>query len=132
MLLKPNMVLSGKDCPRQAVVADVAETTLLCMRRTVPVAVPGLVFLSGGQSDVLATEHLNALNEMRRAPWELSFSFGRALQAPALAAWKGGTSNVKAAQAALLHRARCNSAARSGAYSQQMEQPPAARASAYK
>jgi len=123
MLLKPNMVLSGKECPQQADVAEAAEATLRCMRRTVPVAVPGLVFLSGGQSDVRATEHLNAMNQAGAAPWELSFSFGRALQAPALKAWSGRLGNIAAAQQALLHRARCNSAARSGKYSQSMESP---------
>lgn len=89
MLLKPNMVLSGKDCPQQATVSDVADATLRCIRRTVPAAVPGLVFLSGGQSDVRATEHLNAMNQGGPSPWELSFSYGRALQAPALKAWAG-------------------------------------------
>jgi fructose-bisphosphate aldolase class I len=89
------------------------------MRRTVPAAVPGLVFLSGGQSDLRATQHLNALNRAGNAPWELSFSFGRALQAPALSAWKGQASNTGAAQKALYHRARCNSAARFGKYSEE-------------
>ena len=91
------------------------------MRRTVPAAVPGVVFLSGGQSDVRATEHLNAMHSVRAAPWELSFSFGRALQAPALKAWAGKLENVAAAQRALLHRARCNGAARCRNYSQAME-----------
>ena len=121
MLLKPNMVLAGKECPQQATVAEVAEATLRCMLRAVPAAVPGLVFLSGGQSDVLATQHLNALNQLGKAPWQLSFSFGRALQAPALIAWRGETISVNAAQQALHHRARCNAAARSGKYSQQTE-----------
>jgi fructose-bisphosphate aldolase class I len=121
MLLKPNMVLSGKECPQQASVSEAAEATLSCMRRTVPAAVPGLVFLSGGQSDVRATEHLNAMNQASAAPWELSFSFGRALQAPALKAWAGVPANVPAAQQKLLHRARCNSAARFGNYTARME-----------
>ncbi|MBI3849094.1 MAG: fructose-bisphosphate aldolase class I [Verrucomicrobia bacterium] len=123
MLLKPNMVLAGKDCPQQAGVAQVAETTLRCMLRAVPAAVPGIVFLSGGQSDVLATKHLNALNQnqLAKAPWELSFSFGRALQAPALITWRGEAMSMKAAQDALHHRARCNSAARFGKYSEEME-----------
>jgi fructose-bisphosphate aldolase, class I len=121
MLLKPNMVLAGKDCPTQAGVAEVAEQTMRCLKRGVPAAVPGLVFLSGGQSDVLATEHLNALNQLGRAPWELSFSFGRALQAPALKAWQGKPGNAAAAQQALLHRARCNGAARSGQYTAALE-----------
>ncbi len=121
MLLKPNMVLSGKECPQQAGVSESAETTLRCMKRTVPAAVPGLVFLSGGQSDERATEHLNAMNQAGPAPWELSFSFGRALQAPALKVWAGRQANFAAAQERLLHRARCNSAARSGGYSERME-----------
>jgi fructose-bisphosphate aldolase class I len=121
MLLKANMVLSGTTCPEQAGVAEVAEATMRCMQRTVPSAVPGIVFLSGGQSDVRATEHLDALNRLGGAPWELSFSFGRALQAPALKAWAGRVEHVPAAQAALLHRARCNSAARFGQYSPEME-----------
>jgi fructose-bisphosphate aldolase, class I len=117
LLLKPNMVLSGTESPRQAGVAEAAELTLRCLRRAVPAAVPGIVFLSGGQSDVRATEHLNALNQVgSKAPWELSFSFGRALQAPALSAWAGKASSVRSAQSALLHRARCNSAARFGKY----------------
>jgi fructose-bisphosphate aldolase class I len=122
MLLKPNMVLAGDDCPQQASVAQVAEMTLRCMLRTVPTAVPGIVFLSGGQSDVLATEHLNALNQLGKAPWQLSFSFGRALQAPALKAWKGTRENIGVAQQTLHHRARCNSAARFGKYSAEMEE----------
>jgi fructose-bisphosphate aldolase class I len=121
MLLKPNMVLSGADCPQQAGVTEVAEATLRCMKRTVPTAVPGIVFLSGGQSDVRATEHLNAMNQAVPAPWELSFSYGRALQAPALKAWSGQTANVAAAQRELLRRARCNGAARVGRYTADME-----------
>jgi fructose-bisphosphate aldolase class I len=125
MLLKPNMVLAGDDCPQQASVAQVAEMTLRCMLRAVPAAVPGIVFLSGGQSDVLATEHLNALNQLGKAPWQLSFSFGRALQAPALKAWKGERENIGVAQQMLHHRTRCNSAARFGQYSAEMEQSKA-------
>jgi len=121
MLLKPNMVLSGKESAPQAAVAQVAEMTLRCMLRGVPAAVPGIVFLSGGQSDVTATQHLNALSQLSRTPWALSFSFGRALQAPALKTWKGSASNAKAAQAALHHRGRCNSAARFGKYSSEAE-----------
>ena len=123
MLLKPNMVLAGAECPQQADVAAAAEATLRCMQRTVPAAVPGIVFLSGGQSDMRATEHLNAVNRLGSAPWELSFSFGRALQSPALIAWKGKAENVGAAQKALGHRAGCNSAARYGKYSPAMEIP---------
>ena len=121
LLLKVNMVLSGTVCSRQASVTEVAQATWRCMQRTVPTAVPGIVFLSGGQSDMLATEHLNALNQIDRSPWQMSFSFGRALQAPALKVWAGRDSNVAVAQAALLHRARCNSAARFGQYSPDME-----------
>ena len=119
MLLKPNMVIAGQDCPKQAGVIEVAEATLRCLRRTVPAAVPGVVFLSGGQSDVLATQHLNQMNQLGGAPWQLSFSFGRALQAPALQAWHGN--NLSAGQQALSHRARCNSAELYGRYSQEME-----------
>ena len=121
MLLKPNMILSGKESPQQAGVAEVAAATLICMRRAVPAAVPGLVFLSGGQSDVLATQHLNAINQLPGRPWEASFSFGRALQAPALIAWSGEAGRASAAQKALYHRARCNSAARFGKYAEAME-----------
>src|SRR5712664_2230062 len=109
MLLKPNMVLSGKECPKQASVQEVAEATVRCMKRVVPAAVPGLVFLSGGQTDLQATEHLNAMNRLEGLPWQLSFSFGRALQAPVLKAWKGEAANVAAAQQAFHHRAWCNS-----------------------
>lgn len=125
ILLKPNMVTSGKDCPRQAPVQQVAEATLLCLRETVPAAVPGIVFLSGGQSDELATAHLNAMNEIGHAPWELSFSFGRALQSPALKTWRGQSENIREAQETLLHRARLNSAARFGKYSKAMERTEA-------
>lgn len=121
MLLKPNMVISGAGCGEQANVAEVAERTMRCFRRVVPAAVPGVVFLSGGQSDELATAHLSAMNAMGPHPWEVSFSYGRALQAPALKAWGGLTENIGAAQAAYLHRARCNGAARSGSYSAAME-----------
>jgi fructose-bisphosphate aldolase class I len=120
-LLKPNMVLSGKDCPQQASVQEVAEATLRCMKRVVPPAVPGLVFLSGGQTDSQATEHLNAMNRLDQVPWQLSFSFGRALQAPVLKAWKGDLANVAVAQQAFHHRALCNSKARFGKYTEDME-----------
>jgi fructose-bisphosphate aldolase class I len=126
MLLKPNMVLSGKDCPQQASVQEVAEATVRCMKRVVPAAVPGLVFLSGGQSDLQATEHLNAMNRLPDLPWQLSFSFGRALQAPVLKAWKGDPANVTAAQRAFHHRAWCNSKARFGDYTEEMENARAA------
>jgi len=120
-LLKPNMVLSGKDCPAQAGVDEVAGATLRTLRATVPAAVPGIVFLSGGQSDEAATVHLNAMNTCGPHPWELSFSYGRALQAAALKAWGGDDRNLAAGQAAFLHRARCNGAARTGSYSGDME-----------
>jgi fructose-bisphosphate aldolase, class I len=121
MLLKPNMVLSGKDCPQQASVQQVAEATLRCMKRVVPAAVPGLVFLSGGQTDLQATEHLNAMNRLDRVPWELSFSFGRALQTPVLKSWQGDPAKVADAQRAFHHRAQCNSKARFGKYTEDME-----------
>jgi fructose-bisphosphate aldolase class I len=121
ILLKPNMVLSGKECPEQASVAQVAETTVRCFRRIVPAAVPGVVFLSGGQSPELATEHLNAMNALGNHPWELSFSYGRALQAPALKSWRGEVANISTAQRIFYHRAKCNGAARYGKYSKQME-----------
>jgi fructose-bisphosphate aldolase class I len=121
MLLKPNMVLSASHAPAQADVAQVAQATLACLRDHVPASVPGIVFLSGGQSDVAATAHLNAMNQLADAPWQLSFSYGRALQAPALKAWKGEAANGPAAQRAYLHRARLNGAARSGNWTQAME-----------
>ncbi len=120
-LLKPNMVLSGKDCAVQADVEQVAAATIRTLKRTVPGAVPGVVFLSGGQSSELATAHLNAMNAMGGGPWELSFSYGRALQESALKAWGGKAANVAAGQKAFFHRARCNGAARTGAYSAAME-----------
>src|SRR5919198_3580525 len=126
MLLKPNMVLSGKDCPQQASAQEVAEATVRCLKRVVPAAVPGIVFLSGGQTDQQATEHLNAMNRMEHLPWELSFSYGRALQAPVLKAWKGDAANVSAAQTAFHHRAWCNSNARFGKYTEDMESVKAA------
>jgi fructose-bisphosphate aldolase class I len=123
MLLKPNMVLSGYECPQQAGVQQVADATLRTFRRHVPAAVPGIVFLSGGQSDELATAHLDAMNRMDASlrPWKLSFSYGRALQAPALKAWGGKATGVAAGQAAYMHRARCNGAAAKGAYTSKME-----------
>jgi fructose-bisphosphate aldolase class I len=121
MLLKPNMVLSGYEATNRAGIQEVAEQTIRCFRRHVPAAVPGIVFLSGGQTDEDATAHLNAMNAMGPHPWELSFSYGRALQAPALAAWRGDPANVSAGQAAYLHRAKMNGLARSGSYSPDME-----------
>jgi len=120
-LLKPNMVLSGYSCKQQASVQEVAEASVRCYRATVPAAVPGIVFLSGGQSDEVATAHLSAMNTLGGLPWELSFSYGRALQAPALKAWKGEVANVDAGRDAFLHRAKLNSAARSGSYTPDME-----------
>jgi fructose-bisphosphate aldolase, class I len=126
MLLKPNMVLSGKDAPEQAGVEEVAETTIRCLQSAVPAAVPGIVFLSGGQSDEVATAHLNAMNALGEQPWQLSFSYGRALQAPALKAWRGEEANVAAGQEAFAHRARMNGLARSASWSEAKEKAPAA------
>ena len=120
-LLKPNMVLSGYDATDRAGVQEVAEATLECFYKHVPAAVPGIVFLSGGQSDEDATAHLNAMNALGPHPWELSFSYGRALQAPALKAWGGKPENVEAAQRAYYHRAKMNGAARTGMYAPEME-----------
>lgn len=117
ILLKTGMVLAGKACPQQADVGMVTEATLRCLRRAVPAAVPGIVFLSGGQSDVVATDRLNALCRAGWVPWTLSFSFGRALQDAAMKSWSGLPENQDAAQAALLHRARCNGRAVQGKYS---------------
>ena len=126
MLLKPNMVLSGYSAPQQASPDEVAEHTLRCFRRHVLAAVPGIVFLSGGQSDEDATANLNAMNAHGPHPWELSFSYGRALQAPALKAWRGDPANVDAAQKAFYRRAKFNGAARSGSYAPEMEREAAA------
>ncbi len=116
-VLKASMVLSGKDCPRRAPVAEVAERTVACLRNTVPAAVPGVVFLSGGQTAVQSTEHLNAMNAAGwNLPWRLSFSYGRALQEPALRAWDGDAANVASAQRQLALRARLNGAATLGQY----------------
>jgi fructose-bisphosphate aldolase, class I len=121
MLLKPNMVLPGYDSGRQASPEEVAEWTVRCLRRHVPAAVPGIVFLSGGQTDEDATANLNAMNAIGPHPWELSFSYGRALQAPALKAWRGDPANVEEAQKAFYRRAKFNGAARSGSYAPEME-----------
>jgi fructose-bisphosphate aldolase, class I len=122
MLLKPNMVIAGTECPRPASVQEVASATLRCLRRHVPVAVPGIVFLSGGQTDRAATAHLNAINRMPGPkPWKISFSYGRALQDAAMAAWRGRDENLEAGQQAFYHRARCNGAATRGEYTDQME-----------
>ncbi len=120
-LLKPNMVLSGYDAAERAGADEVAERTLHCFSKHVPSAVPGIVFLSGGQSDEDATAHLNAMNARGPHPWQLSFSYGRALQAPALSAWGGRPESVEAGQRAYYHRAKMNGAARSGSYAPEME-----------
>ncbi len=125
-LLKPNMVVSGDQCPVQADRDAVAEATIRTLRRTVPGAVPGIVFLSGGLSEVNATDFLNAMNRRGSQPWELSFSFGRALQASALKAWDGKAENAEATQHAFTHRAHCNGLARSGDYSAAVEGQEAA------
>jgi fructose-bisphosphate aldolase, class I len=122
ILLKPNMVLSGYAASGRAGVEEVADSTLKCFYKHVPAAVPGIVFLSGGQSDEDATAHMNAMNAKGPHPWEISFSYGRALQAPAIKAWGGKAENVEAGQRAYYHRAKMNSAARTGAYAPAMEQ----------
>ena len=127
MLLKPNMVISGKECPRQASVEEGAHATVRCLSRHVPAAVPGIVFLSGGQNHLIATAHLNVINQLEAPrPWKLSFSYGRALQDEALSAWRGKNENIKAGQDAFYHRARCDSAAALGKYTAAMEQQKAA------
>jgi fructose-bisphosphate aldolase class I len=125
MLLKPNMVISGKECASHASVEKVATATLLCLRRHVPTAVPGIVFLSGGQEDRVATVHLNAINRLPGAkPWRISFSYGRALQDHALEAWHGRDENLEAGRHALYLRARCNSTASLGRYTHELEALP--------
>jgi fructose-bisphosphate aldolase, class I len=125
-LLKPNMVLSGYEAADRAGIDEVAETSLHVYYKHVPAAVPGIVFLSGGQSDEDATAHLNAMNARGPHPWQLSFSYGRALQAPALKAWGGKPENVEAGQRAYYHRAKMNGAARTGTYAPAMEKELAA------
>jgi fructose-bisphosphate aldolase, class I len=126
LLLKPNMVISGKSASEQAGVDQVARYTVECLLRTVPPAVPGVVFLSGGQTDLQATQHLNAMNRLYEGlPWELSFSYARALQGQPMEIWGGSTDKVEAAQRAFRHRAKMNSAARDGRYSDEMEQEAA-------
>jgi fructose-bisphosphate aldolase class I len=121
MLLKPNMVIAGKKSPNRVDAQQVAEATVRCLSRYVPAAVPGIVFLSGGQGPEDATGHLNAMNAMGSHPWQLSFSYGRALQEPVLETWKGQESNVAAAQQAFFKRCRLNGLAREGTYSRVME-----------
>ena len=122
MLLKPNMVIAGKECPRAASVEEVAAATLRCLRRHVPVAVPGIVFLSGGQDELAATAHLNAINRQPGTkPWTITFSYGRALQDPALEAWHGRDETLTMGQQALYRRVHCNGAASLGGYTEKME-----------
>jgi fructose-bisphosphate aldolase class I len=121
MLLKPNMVLAGYECSEQPDDDEVADRTLRCFRRHVPAAVPGIVFLSGGQSDEDATNRLNVMNQRGPQPWEVSFSYGRGLQAAALTTWAGDPGNIESAQAQYRHRARCTGAARRGEYTPDLE-----------
>lgn len=125
MVLKPNMVIAGKKSAKQAKADQVAEATVRCLLRRVPAAVPGIAFLSGGQSEAEATLHLSLMNRGRKLPWELSFSYGRALQQSTLDAWKGKPANVTAAQKAFLRRAKLNGLARDGSYEAAMEQAAA-------
>jgi fructose-bisphosphate aldolase class I len=126
MLLKPNMILAGMDSTEAVSVEEVAVATLRCLRRHVPSAVPGIVFLSGGQEQRLATMHLDAINRLPGPkPWTISFSYGRALQDPALEAWHGRDENLAAGGNALTLRSRCNSAASLGTYTREMEGTPA-------
>jgi fructose-bisphosphate aldolase class I len=123
IILKPNMVVPGLTCPKQETVDEVADATVKCLLRAVPAAVPGIAFLSGGQSAELASARLNAMNAIfkSRLPWALAFSYARAIQQPALEIWRGEEAHVSAAQQALYHRAKCNQAARRGEYSAAME-----------
>jgi fructose-bisphosphate aldolase class I len=126
VVLTPNMVLSGAECVRQASVRELAQSTLRCLRRHVPAAVPGIAFLSGGQTPLRATLHLSAINQLDGPkPWALSFSYGRALQSEALAAWHGRADHARAGQEAFYHRARCLGAAARGRYTSAMESEPA-------
>jgi fructose-bisphosphate aldolase, class I len=121
MVLKPNMVIAGKKCAKRASPAQVAEATLRCLRRHVPIAVPGIAFLSGGQTEAEATEHLSLMNQASGLPWALTFSYGRALQESALKAWGGRAENFAAGQKAFLHRARLNGLAQRGKYTASLE-----------
>jgi fructose-bisphosphate aldolase class I len=121
MILKPSMVIAGKNAKKQASPAEVAEKTIRLLKECVPAAVPGIAFLSGGQSDEQATEHLSLMNAMGPHPWKLTFSYGRALQQAAIQAWKGKAENVAAAQRAFLHRARMNGLAASGKWEARLE-----------
>jgi fructose-bisphosphate aldolase class I len=121
MILKPNMIISGKECSTQASAQDVAEQTIRCLSHTVPPAVPGIAFLSGGQSAEVATEHLDLMNKMGPHAWQLSFSYGRALQDAALKTWKGSSDNVAEAQKVFTQRSELTGKAREGNYSREME-----------
>jgi len=128
MILKPSMVISGTECPQRAGTDEVAEATLLCLQQTVPAAVPGIAFLSGGQGDEEATQHLNAMNEQASylsIPWRLTFSYARALQNPVLNIWQGDASKAERAAQALLERAKLNSLASKGEYRAEMERQAA-------
>jgi fructose-bisphosphate aldolase class I len=125
IVLKPNMVIAGKDSPKQATARQVAEKTVQLLKAVVPADVPGIAFLSGGQSDEQATEHLSLMNQAGRLPWRLTFSYGRALQAAAMKTWAGKDENVAAAQKAFLHRVRMNSLAASGRWSADLEKQAA-------
>lgn len=123
VILKPNMILAGKDYPKQADSHTISNLTLSCLLRSVPPAVPGIAFLSGGQSGEMASENLNAMHSHLKSPlpWSLTFSFARALQYPAIEIWNGNDKNIEAAQKALIHRALCNNAANNGSYRKEME-----------
>jgi fructose-bisphosphate aldolase class I len=126
IVLKPSMVISGLDCPKRADVKQVAEQTVRCLLNTVPASVPGVAFLSGGQTNEEATAHLNTMHNLGvQLPWALTFSYARALQQPALETWKGDAANVGAAQKALYHRAKLNGAAALGRYKESMEKQAA-------
>jgi fructose-bisphosphate aldolase, class I len=125
MVLKPNMAVSGKKCPKQASIEEVAEKTVRLLKACVPAAVPGIAFLSGGQSDEEATAHLNAMNRLGPLPWPLTFSYGRALQAAPQKAWAGKAENVAAGQRAFTHRARMNALASKGEWASELEKKAA-------
>ncbi len=125
MVLKPNMIISGKNASKKASAEEVAEKTVACLKACVPATVPGIAFLSGGQSDEEATHHLSLMNAMGPLPWKLTFSYGRALQAAALKAWGGKTENVASAQSAFSHRARMNGLAAMGRWREDMEREAA-------
>jgi fructose-bisphosphate aldolase, class I len=127
MILKPSMVISGAHCPVQASVEEVAKATMHCLAKTAPPAVPGIAFLSGGQSNERASAHLNTMNQMfkNQSPWQVTFSYARAIQQPTLEHWRGNANNVAQAQKLLVHRAMCNSAASQGNYNADMEKQPA-------